>query len=470
MLEFSLALTKDAGVPIYLQLYEYIKKEITHGRIEPYTKLPSIRQLSIALKLSKTTVEASYQQLHLEGYISSEPKIGYFVNKIADHSFYGRDGFNLAHKKTLNTPVKQEYDFRNDHIDQDSFDFQIWKRYLNKAINQENSRFLTYGSHQGELELRIELAKYLHHSRGVICTPQQLVIGSGVQTLLGILCGLLKEDCTQIGFEDPGFKQARHIFKDYGFTLIPIKLEEDGINISLLEESRADLVYVSPSHQFPTGSVMPINKRIQLLNWAKRNKRLIIEDDYDSELRYTGRPIPSLQGLSEGSNVVYLGTFSKILLPSIRISYMVLPEKLIGIYEGNKRKYNQTSSQIEQIALSLFMQEGMLERHIRRLRKIYAHKNQLLIDAIKKLMGDRVGLSGVETGLHILLEVKTLQPPEEIAQLAEQVGVKVIPISNYFIEDSPHRYPLVLLSYGGIPIGHIEPAIKLLNQVWFNNG
>lgn len=469
MLEFACPINKSEKTPIYLQLYNYIKNEITSGRIEPQSKLPSIRHLADYLKISRTTIEATYHQLSVEGYITSKPKAGYFVNYIDNNAFKPGQKANVSEEKNENQlkNIKIEYDFRNDYIDSQCFDFNLWRKYLNKALITDNSRFLSYGSHQGELELRQQLAKYVHQSRGVICSADQIVIGSGVQSLLNILCGILKPDNNSIGFEEPGFKQARHIFKDHGFEILPVKLDDDGINVDYLARTEAQIVYVSPSHQFPMGSVMSIGKRVRLLNWAHTKNRLIIEDDYDSELRYSGRPIPSLQGLSEGDKVVYLGTFSKILLPSIRISFMVLPDNLLAIYNQEKKKYNQTSSQIEQIALALFMKEGMLEKHIRKLRKIYAKKNHLLLDTIEKVMGDKVKVGGTETGLHILLELNTSYSPEQITRLAERVGVKVIPLTNYFLDDTKIPNPQVLLYYGGIPLEHIEPAIRLLNQVWF---
>ncbi|MFZ7102037.1 MAG: PLP-dependent aminotransferase family protein [Peptococcaceae bacterium] len=467
MLEFSLAFDKESATPLYLQLYGYIKNEIITGMIEPFTKLPSIRELSRALQVSKTTIEAAYQQLDVEGYIVSKAKVGYFANKIAGNRFNFKKGTIDQVDEEAESRPKQQYDMKNDYLDKESFDFSLWKKYLTKSLMYNNERFLTYGSHQGEPELRGEIARYIHQSRGVVCSPENIVIGSGVQTLLGILCGLLKNFHESVGFEDPGFKQARHIFKDHNFNIIPIKLEEDGIDVGILAASRAKIVYVSPSHQFPMGAVMPINKRIQLLNWAHENNGYIIEDDYDSELRYSGRPIPSLQGLSKGANVIYLGIFSKILLPAIRISYMVLPADLLKKYQEQKKKYNQTSSQIEQMALALFMQEGMLAKHIRKLRKIYAQKNEVLVGAVHRIMAGKVDILGAESGLHILLELKTQESPDDIALLAEKVGVKVIPINNYYLGNTQDNYPLVLLSYGGIALEHIEPAINLLHKVWF---
>ncbi len=468
MLQFAVNLDSTEKTPLYIQLYNFIKNEIITGNLEPNTKLPSIRQLALGLNMSRTTIEATYHQLAVEGYIKSEPKVGYFVSPIEINKFVKikTDGTYMGNMEKEKEEQFTTYDFRSDYVDKEAFDFSLWKKYINKAL-KKNERFLSYGSYQGEYELRKEIAKYIHQSRGVICTPEQIVVGAGVQSLLHVLCAILKPGHDSIGFEEPGFKKGQRVFRDHNFKIVPIRMENDGIDINYLSESGTKIVYVSPSHQFPMGSTMPINKRIQLLNWAHSNKGIIIEDDYDSELRYFGRPIPSLQGLNNGANVVYMGTFSKILLPSLRISYMVLPQDLLEQFREEISQYNQTSSKIEQIALSLFMRDGLLEKHIRKLRKLYARKNQLLIDTIKRIMGDRVDILGKETGLHILLAVKISLSLEEIVLRAEQAGVKVIPVSNSFTDGTSIGYPLILLSYGGIPREHIEPAIKLLNKVWF---
>ncbi|HHX50910.1 MAG TPA: PLP-dependent aminotransferase family protein [Clostridia bacterium] len=475
MLPLIMELDRSSSTPLYMQLYQEFKEAVVSGRLEPGLRVPSVRQLSADFHISKTTVETAYQQLVAEGYLSSRSKVGFFVNAIDDsisreEDPLGSRDLSEADWAWVNGDYHRVcYDFRNDYIDQGSFDFSLWRRYLNKTLTGDTERFLTYGSPQGEYELRKEIAAYVGRSRGVLCTPAQVVVGAGVQILLSILCGLLAPFGRNIGFEDPGFQQARHIFRDQDFQIEPIGLEEDGIDLKDLSHSKTRVVYVSPSNQFPMGSVMPIAKRSRLLKWAHDRDGLIIEDDYDSELRYFGRPIPSLQGLDGGCRVVYLGSFSKILLPAIRISYMVLPPNLVEDYRRKKARYNQTSSQIEQIALALFMKEGLLEKHIRKVRKIYARKNQMLIDTIEGLMKDQVRVIGRETGLHVLLELKSSFTPEEIVLQAEKVGVKVIPISNYLFRQADGRHPLVLLSYGGIRLEHIPPAVDLLKQVWFHS-
>lgn len=470
MFNISLKLDSNTENPLYIQLYEQIKEEIISGYLLHSQKLTSIRQLSEQLKLSRTTIEAAYQQLAAEGYINSAPKVGYYVNSM-EHTRYvaGIEQSSLPELTAQAGESELKYDFSSDRLDEDSFDFSLWRKYVNKVL-KDSKRLLTYGSTQGEAELRLEITRYTHASRGVICNPNQVVVGAGVQSLLHILAGLLTPDYGSIGFEEPGFRQARHIFKDHGFEIIPIKIDKDGINVELLAHSKARSVYVSPSHQFPMGAAIPISRRVQLLNWAHDQGGLIIEDDYDSELRYLGRPIPSLQGLNQGNGVIYLGTFSKTMLPSLRISYMILPPDLTEVYQQKGSQYNQTSSKIEQLALAAYMRDGWLEKQVRRLRKIYARKNQLFIEAIEGIMKNKVRILGKETGLHILLEVQTSVSPEELARFAEKEGVKVVPITNFFMEEKSQKPPLVLLAYGGIPTKQIISAVTALQRAWSRLG
>lgn len=473
MLNIALKIEKKGDKPLYIQLYEQIKEGIIHGSILPETKFPSIRQLAKELDLSKTTIEAAYQQLTAEGYITSLPNIGYFASNLEHSSYIIPQNKKELKKQTIPiTPRENKkiiYDFCSNSLDQDSFDFALWRRYTNKVLKNEQ-RLLVYGYYQGEPELRQEIVKYLRGSRGVICDSQQVVVGAGVQSLLHLLAGLLTPAYGPIGFEEPGFRQGRYVFRDHGFTIIPLQMDEEGIKIEQLHQQKIKAVYVSPSHQFPMGTAMPITRRSQLLNWAHEQGGLIIEDDYDSELRYLGRPLPSLQGLNQGKSVVYLGTFSKTMLPSLRISYMVLPPELLDAYQKQGKQYNQTSSQIEQLTLANYLKDGCLERQTRRLRKLYARKNQILVEAIREIMKDKVRILGQESGLHILLEVQSSVSSEELAKLAEEAGVKVQPISSYFMDDHKAKQKgspsSVLLAYGGIAAEKIVPAVQSLWNSW----
>ena len=286
--------------------------------------------------------------------------------------------------------------------------------------------------------------------------------------LLNLLCGLIKPLHHRIGFEEPGFAYGRYVFQDQGFGITPIPLEADGLSLEHLKASALDLVYVSPSNQFPTGAVMPIQKRLALLEWMQARDGLIIEDDYDSELRYFGRPIPSMQGLDGGRSVVYIGSFSKLLLPALRISYMVLPPKLLPVLQQKIAFYNQTASLVEQLTVARFMADGQLDKQIRKTRKIYARKNQLLLEQLQAVMGDKIRILGKETGLHVLLEVLSDQDSQTLTRAAASIGIKVTPLSDYtFDPQSAPEHPLVIMGYGGIHSEQIAPAVRMLNEVWF---
>lgn len=468
MLNLCWTIDNHSTTPLYLQLYEQLKNDIISCALPAGSKLPSIRDVAQALSISKTTVESAYQQLEMEGYIYARQKVGYFACDLS-HSIWHHDDKPAAPDHLPPAAQGIKYDFSNDSIDADSFDFALWRKYVSQTLAHDAKRFFDYGDPQGAYELRCELAQYLHQSRQVRCQPEQIVIGAGTQVLLNLLCGLIKEEHCNIGFEEPGFKYGRYVFQDRGFTVTPIPLEADGLSLAHLKASGLKLVYVSPSNQFPTGAVMPIHKRLALLEWMQNHDGLIIEDDYDSELRYFGRPIPSLQGLDGGRTVVYIGSFSKILLPALRISYMVLPTKLLPALQEKIAFYNQTASLVEQLTTARFMADGQLTKQIRKTRKIYARKNQLLLEQLQAVMGDSIRILGKETGLHVLLEVITSKDSTVLTQAAASIGIKVTPLTDYSLNPPKQTgHPLVILGYGGIHTDQIAPAIQQLSQVWFS--
>ncbi len=455
--------------PLYIQLYHYFKTEIESNRLRQFEKLPSIRGLSKSLSISKITVEKAYQQLASEGYIENSDRSRYTVNPLED--VIGKTTPSIVEATGNQTTAiiynnKVRYDFSSGEMDIEGFDFSLWKRYISKVFLQKE-RLVGYGSSKGEEELRSEIAKYVHKSRGVSTDKSQIIISAGVQNLLSILCSILKLSHNSIAFEEPGFKNGRRIFADHAFAIKPIKMQTDGINMEALADSGENLVYVSPSHQFPTGYIMPIGRRNQLLNWAQTRNGTIIEDDYDSEFRYYGRPIPALKGLDTSENVVYLGSFSKIMPPSIRISYMILPEKLLESYHQKASLYNQAASTLEQLALAQFMSDGHLERQIRRLRKLYYDKRQLFFTAIRNILGDHVVINENESGLHTLLTIKSELPARELVKRAQQLGCRVAPIEDYYWEVAPQKLPQIILYFSKIPATEITSAITLLKEAWF---
>ncbi|GKX31984.1 putative HTH-type transcriptional regulator YdeL [Vallitalea longa] len=455
----------DSNRPLYVQLYEYIRDEILNERIAKNEKLPSIRQLANSLDISKTTIENAYQQLSVEGYLYSLPQKGYYASSF-DKTFVTskKDTYESVREQRVKKMIK--YDFKNEYVEENNFDFNLWRKYMNRVLSYDYKKLYTVTDVQGELELRDEIVKYVRRSRGVSANTNRVIIGGGVQYLLNILSTLMKKiNINECAFEDPGFNRAKNIFMHNSFNIIPIPVREDGIDLNVLKKSNTKLCYVSPSHQFPTGTVMSVDQRIKLLKWASENKGYIIEDDYNSELRYSGKPIPSMQSFDKNENVIYLGSFSTILVPSIRISYMILPDKLINLYNESKNRYIQTTSKTEQLALASFMKEGMFEKHIRKLKKNYAKKNQLLIQAIKNYMGDKVDIGGIDSGLHMVLNINTDLSEKQIIEKALHNEILLSGIAEYTIVKRCKDKPIIILSYRGIDYDNIEKAVNLLSKI-----
>lgn len=468
MFSFMPLLDNTKNKPIYRQLYEYIREQILNGSIAAGEKLPSLRKLSEHLNLSKNTIEAAYQQLNAEGYIESIPKTGYVVVDINIKWYETAEAFE--DKIVEKTSYTYKFDFVSKYGDTSCFDISAWKKISNSIINEEFQDLLRYGDHQGELELREEIAKYVYETRGVHCHPNQIIIGAGTQHCLNLLCLMLRPNYDTVAMEEPGSKWIKFIFERYQFLINPVTFEKNGLNINELENSKAKIVFVTPSHQMLKRSIMPVANRIQLLNWAYRYNGIIIEDDYDCEIKYLGSSIPSLKSLDKNNNVVYLGSFSKIFIPSIRISYMILPPRLINLYLEKYIMYEQTTSKLHQKTLARFMKEGYWQKHIRKVKKHYSNKYNTITRALKIYMKDKVKFIGLNAGLSILLEINTSMSEAELVDVARNAGVYIIPVSEYYmkhIEYKQNGLPKILISCKGIPIEQIEPAIKLLSEAWF---
>lgn len=466
----NIVIVRTRNSPLYVQIYSYFKAAIEKGEIAEGKKLPSIRGLATALGVSKSTVEMAYQQLLSEGYIENANRARYTVAPLDKFLLKERTkNVNLESNKVLEpwASVKLEYDFASGEMDQEGFNFPLWKRYVNKALT-ETKRLVGYGHVQGEKELREQIVSYLYQSRGVTAHSSQVIIGPGVQSLLVILCSLLKDKHSSIAFEDPGFKNGRRVFADHDFQIIPIGMGKYGLDMEALEGSGTDLVYLSPSHQFPTGTIMSIGKRTAMLAWAEKNQGLIIEDDYDSEFRYYGQPVPALKGLDQRGSVVYLGSFSKIMPPSIRISYLVLPKELLALYGEKAAIYKQGSSTTEQLALALFMKDGELAKQIRRLRKLYQEKRMIFFKSLKDNLGERVILEEKESGLFTVLDVKSSLTSQELKDRALQAGCRVAAIEDYaLLNPSGQNLPRLILYFSSIPKDKIDEGVRLLKQAWF---
>jgi GntR family transcriptional regulator / MocR family aminotransferase len=469
MFEITPKFDHSVKEPIYLQLYRYFTTEIQAGRIPAGSQLPSIRRCAEHLKIARNTVETAYQQLLAEGYVESKPRKGLFVTEIEKDLNKPMDVSTYSNSQQISQSTKTiRYDFRHGNVDLSGFPFSVWRKLTNDCFQPDKMDLFLYGDPQGDPGLRNEIARYLHQSRGVICSPDQIVVGAGIQQLLALLCLLLGLKNQTVAVEDPGYNGAKAIFRRYGFNIQPIPLEEDGISIENLRESNADLVYVTPSHQFPCGMVMPISKRMKLLRWAEETDGLIIEDDYDGEFRYHGKPIPALQGLDSKGRVAYMGTFSKSLLPSLRLGYMVLPMTLLNEFRQNFRVFEHTVSRIHQYTLQLFMEKGFWERHIRKMRHMYQRKHTALLTAISEFMGNDVRVIGKDSGLHVLLEINNEMTEKELIAAAERVGVKVYPTSHNWLKPLQKQRPMILLGFGGLKEQEIVDGIQLLSCAWFS--
>lgn len=447
MILTNLALSRKNSLSLYNQIIAEIKLQFHNGQIMPSDKLPSIRRLAEALQVSRTTIENAYNQLVADGYLINEPKKGYFASTLGKNS----SGQVELTKVAEQPPVR--YNFANNYIDPDFFPAELWRRSLNKALKDKDS-LAGYGQAQGEIALRTALAKYSSEARGVSCAPEQIVIGAGVQSLLQILIDILQPMHNSVALEEPGFAQAERLFAAHHWSISHFNSEK-------LSAALPNLLYVSPSNPYKGRSLAP-KERLSLINWANSNENnYILEDDYNGEFRYFKRVVSSLQGMSDGNSIIYFGSFSRLLLPSLRISYLVLPPKLLSSYQQFSHLYNQTSSTIEQLALADFINSGHLRRHVKRLRKLYAEKNILLRQALQEVFGNKILVRAYESGLHLRIAVNSTLSSKELATLALASGVSVLPV--HF---NTGNLPEILLSFAGIIETDIHPAILALKQAW----
>jgi GntR family transcriptional regulator/MocR family aminotransferase len=452
--------------PIYQQIYQQIRDKILSGELSAQTKLPSCRYLATELHVSRNTVDTAYQQLFSEGYIVGKSRSGYYVETIHNTKY------SVSTEVTPDTTTNELqlgrmlYDFRYGNLSQQSFPFAQWQQLTNFCLKQHKEQFLNYGDLRGEPGLRRELAKYLYEYRDVRCTPDQIFITSGTSQCLMFICQLLKNEIDSIAMEDPGFSAAHSAFTNRGFHVPLVPVNYHGLKVNALRNTTAKAVYVTPSHQFPTGRTMSISRRLQLIDWAYERNALIIEDDYNCHLRYDVKPAPALQGLAP-DKVIYIGSFSKILSPSLRIAYMVLPKNLALCLQQKSEFFSCSVPFLIQKPLELFLQENLFERHLRKILRQFKKKRDILLRALQKHFGETITVSGGNAGLHVLLHLNQPTSSTILVDKALKAGV-YLPSDNIWVESSPSKTGRVLLGYGGIKDEDIDPAICLLRQVWLN--
>lgn len=454
--------------PLHIKIYNQIKSQITAGTLEPHAKLPSIRSLCAELSVSHNTVEYAYQQLLSEGYIYSKPKSGYYVS-LLDAEF-PQPSLKNANSYSTSISEKQpvySLDFHPASLAPESFPVSLWRKLMAECLQDETRQFAGYGSRKGDWALRSEIRNYLARSRGVICDTEQIVVCSGLQDSLAIIVPILRSNHSLLAVEEPGHFIPRSVFRNHLFATTPVPVNSDGLDLSVLQASHSTVVYVTPSHQFPLGHIMPVANRLKLIDWAESVGGVIIEDDYDSELRYQGSPVPALQGLHPQANIIYIGTFSKVLSPALRVSYMVLPKQMLERYQHLFYESASSASLVEQRTLYKFMAEGYWERHLRKMRTIYKKKHDMLVQAVNRHFGEKAVIIGQGAGLHVVLELfNSVLSEAELIRRAQEREIRLFPLSKTYMTKHTGKN-LIMLGFGGIDSDEIDRGIELLYQAWY---
>lgn len=446
---------------IYVQLYDNLKEQILSGAMKADEKLPSLRSLSKELGISVTTTGLAYNQLLVEGYVYSKPQSGYFVAEIRTSPAISACSLKTE-ENSLSAYTYEEPPFL---YDLNCFDFTKWKKCAAKVFNEYSQLLLFESDPQGEPALRYEISRYIFRFRGVNAAPDNIVIGAGTQQITSHLSRILnKMNIHHVSLEAPGYLPVQSMFRDAGFTVSHIPVASDGIEIERLPANISSAVYLSPSNQFPTGAVMPAGRRYQLLDWAKDNNSIIIEDDYDSELRYFGRPVPAMQGLDKNNRVVYLGSFSSTLFPAVKISYMVLPDYMADIFRSIKDQYTQTCSKSEQLTLAFFMEDGHYYTGIRKLRSLYAQKLQAAVTAFTKHGGSTVIPVDTQSGISLTIKVRSRKRAAELCTRAASLGLHMVPLS----EITDQETSALIFYYNQVPLEKIEDLVAKVISIWFS--
>lgn len=460
-------LDPHSKTPLYEQLYRAVRADIMSGTLAGGTRLPSKRQLAANLRVSQITVETAYGQLLAEGYIVSEPRRGYFVQKQLTVPAQTQAP-KAAAPHTHAAPADDcHYDFRTNIVDTECFPFATWARLSRSVLSEYSDRLLRATDPCGAAELREQIARYLYDFRGINISPDNILVGAGSEYLMHLVIQLLGRDRVY-ALENPGYRKLYQIFDVSGVAVRPLPLDKSGLRADALAASDASVVYLTPSHHFPLGTVMPAARRMEILRWASAAPdRYIIEDDYDSEFRYASRPIPAMGEMDRAGRVVYVNTFAKSLSPALRIGYLVLPDALMARYRERFSLYSSTVPSFDQHTLAAFMRTGGFERHISRSRKVYQARRDALMAALDRELADLPHeVSRSEAGLHLLLHMRNGMLERELIERARAVGVRVYGLSAYYTPPVKPPKATLVLGYAGLTEHQIDEAAALLRQAW----
>ena len=457
--------TNTGSDSLYEYLYKCIKNDILQGNIRAGEKLPSKRTFAKNLGISVITVENAYEQLIAEGYIYSIQKIGFYVTDLKKEV--------ETEKKTVTkemvpiTGGESGYfaDFTSNQTQSELFPFTVWTRMIREVLGENQIQLMTNPPCGGIYPLREAIAKYLKEFRGMTVLPEQIIIGAGTEYLYGLLIQLLGTDKIY-AVENPGYRKIAKIYRSWKVACEYIDMDEEGVQIGELQRKRVDILHISPSHHYPTGIVMPVSRRYELLGWAaKSNSHYIIEDDYDSELRLGGQPIPTMQSIDVSDRVIYMNTFTKTLASTVRISYMILPPPLLEQFYERLSFYSCSVSNFEQYTLGKFIEEGFFEKHINRLRNHYHKKRDILLGAIRESrLGDLVHISGEEAGVHFLMEIQTEKEEEEFLTCAQTQGIRLSPLSAHYHNRETERKNVYVMNYSSVQMEDAQEIVRRLER------
>lgn len=486
-MELAVNLNTNAPQPLHQQLYQELRRSILSGRLSAGQRIPSTRALAKSLGLSRATVTQSYEQLASEGYLQTAIGSGTTISAQLPDELLQASPVKPGLVKTARqakpkacpqiklssygtrvlefAPEPAEpgllFNFRYCRPAVDHFPIEEWRRLLLRHCRAGQHELLDYADGgKGDAQLRAAIAAYLARARAVNCTPEQVIIVNGSQQALHLCAQVLVERGETVAIEEPGYLGARHAFLTHGAHLHPVPVDEAGLQLEGLPPQAAKLLYVTPSHQFPTGAVLSLPRRLELLAWAEQTGTLILEDDYDSEFRYGGRPIPSLQGLAQNASVIYIGTFSKVLFPALRIGYLVVPPALAEVFEKAKWLTDRHTPLLEQRALCDFITEGYLERHLRRMRTLYDQRRQKLVSALQTQFGERVTIMGANSGIHLMVRLQSKLSDVEVTQRAAAAGIGLINARIYYL--GACRGDEFVIGYAPLSERRIQEGIKRL--------
>ena len=478
-----------SALPLYRQIYEAIRHAILNGNLRPTTPLPATRLLSKELGVSRMTVVNAYDQLFAEGYLEAKTGAGTFVAAHLPEEFLQTSGFERRQQRESSLTRKVKFSDYGRNLAQnsnsilrhngasalvpfehgvpgtDEFPFAVWAKIAQRWQKRSPASIFSYGVSVGFQPLREAIAAHLASARGVLCRVEQIIITSGTQQALDLIGRIFLTKTTDVYIEDPGYLGARDIFAATGARLVPVPINAEGFDVQTARKRsrRARLAYVTPSHQYPLGITMSLTRRLHLLEWARDRDAYVIEDDYNSEYRYRGRPLASLQGLDRDGRVIYLGTFSKTIFPALRLGYLVVPENLIEVFAAARALTDLHSPSLDQAVLAEFIAERHFARHIRRMRGIYEERQRILVEEVGKNLKGRLEVAPAEAGMHLIGWLPRGIDDRDVSRRATAANLKIAPLSAYCIDQKLRGG--MLLGYTAFNEKLIKQGVKKLGRV-----